>query len=113
MSNIQGLGQVGAHPGRQEPLNLPGGGVGAQDDHRRLPELGIAVELTQHLFSRDIGEVQVQQNQVWPVLSRQRESKTSLHRGDELDPWAPGHRSLHQAQVREVVLDVEHRTALL
>src|SRR2546422_6782501 len=32
----------------------------------------------------------------------------SLHRGNELDAWPEGERALHQAEVRQVVFDVEH-----
>src|SRR3989441_4815471 len=107
-ASVRGFGEVGPPPRRKQPLNLPRRGVGTQDDHRRLSQPGIAVQLTQYLFARDIRQVQVQQNQVRPVLLRQREAEPPLHRGNELDSWPQGERALHQAKVRQVVLDVEH-----
>ena len=47
------------------------------------------------------------------MLSRQIEPEASLHGRDELHPWPERDRALDQAQVREVVLDIEQRAGLL
>ena len=34
LPNVQGLGQIGLGPGRQQPLHVPGRRIGAEYDHR-------------------------------------------------------------------------------
>src|SRR5205807_9580634 len=68
---------------RSQPLNLPGGRVGADHDHRDVAGLGRFPQAPQHFVPRNIRELQVQQDQVWIVLAGQVERELSLHDREE------------------------------
>jgi len=99
---------VGAGAGGDQAPPLARGGVGAQDDHRRALELRVGADLAQQVLAGDVGKVQVGEDQVGTLLARRRQARPPLHGGEEPDRRALQEQPLHEAQVRGIVLDVEH-----
>ena len=69
---------------------------GGQDHHRDAPQLGVGLDLRQHLAAVLAGQVQVQQDQVGPrgvgvaCPSRRRKSRASTPSShDAAGGWAP------------------------
>lgn len=62
-------------PPGQQPLNLGFGRVGAQHDDWRVRSARLPAELVEHALSRQVGQVEVQQDEVGKVPPRQLEAE--------------------------------------
>ena len=69
---------------------------------RRLPELA------QHLFARNVGQMQIEQDRVRLVQARQLERETALHRRNQLDVAARARMRCTSVRFEQIVLDVEN-----
>ena len=107
--DVDRLGQVRGRSGRQQLLDPRRHGVGADHDHRDVDRPRIVPELTEHLRTRYVGQVQVQQDHVGVVQPGQLDPEAALHRREHAVSRAAGHDALDQEEVRRVVFDVEDR----
>ena len=106
--HVDGLGQVGLDALGPGPVGPLLGGVRAENDHRDVTGRRAGPEFGQHGLAGHVGQVQVEQEDVRPVLGGQVERHPAEHRGQH------GHRRplaedlLDQPQVLHHVLDVQH-----
>jgi hypothetical protein len=70
---------------------------------------GSARRPAQHLVARDVGQVQVEQHHVGQVLARELDAELPLQRRHRAPRRARQQDRLDEAQVRQVVLDVQQR----
>ena len=106
--HIERFREVGAGPCRHQALDLARGGVGADDDHGMSRVAFVALQAREHLPAGQIGQVQIQQDQIGGMLAGQLDSQLALHRGDELDVGLVGQHLLDQREIGKVVLDIEN-----
>jgi hypothetical protein len=71
LADVQRLGQVGDGAGGQETLDLTLGCVGADDDDGDRGRLRVVAQLLEDLVARDVGKVEVEQDEGRVVLAGQ------------------------------------------
>src|SRR5438309_200725 len=105
--DIYRLGEVRVGSGGEEVLDLAGGGVGADHDHRDGASRRVGLKVPQQLMARHVGQVKVEQDQVGPVLTSEIQPDASLHGGEQGEPGPAIQGPLDELEVGQVVLDVE------
>ena len=106
---VERLRQVVVDAGVAEPTSLPRRRVGREDHDRDVDGPRIALEPLEHLEAVDVGEVDVEQDEVRAVLLGQFHAHAAQERRDEIDVRSLHQESLDELDVRDVVFDVEHR----
>jgi hypothetical protein len=106
--DVQRFGQEAARPLLKQPLDQAGAGVGAEDDHRDPGRPGAGLEAAQDRLPGHVGQVQVEQDQVGVVVGGQVQAELGPHGRDQPDARAAAQDPLHQPEIGQVVLDVEH-----
>ncbi len=66
-----------------------------------------ALQLREHVPAGHVGQVEVEQDQVRPVLPGEVQAQAALHGGHQPDLGMVGQQVLDERQVGKVVLDVE------
>ena len=92
-------------------MDLPVVRVGAEHDDGNCLGGRIVAESLKHLVAVDVGQVEVQQHDDGLAVAGHLEAQESFCGGDEFDAGSVGEQPLEEAQVRRVVLDVEHDVA--
>ena len=72
-----------------------------------MTRLGVGLQSTEDFVSRDVREVQVEQDQCGPVFPGQIQAQAALHGGKEPHFGSMGEETLDELEIRKVVFDVE------
>src|SRR5712691_11156187 len=78
-AHVERLGEVGAGPCRQEPLNLAGGGVRAEHDHRDVSGPWISLQMAKEVLTGQVGQMKVEQDEIGLMLASQVQTEPTLH----------------------------------
>src|SRR5580698_8452707 len=111
LGELDGLGEVGERAAGQQAADDAAGGVGGKDDHGDGGGDRISLELVEYLVSLQVGQVQVEQDDVGHVPDGAFDAGPARYRGHQ-----PGTRPASQVpgyhlDVRRVVLNAENAEA--
>jgi len=89
-ADINRLGEVIVRAGGAEAIDLRGSGIGADYDHGNGLGARIGTQLPKDLVSLNIGEVEIDEDEVVLMLAGEFKPDAALHRRDQLHPRPPG-----------------------
>src|ERR1700731_2121381 len=105
--HIERFRKVSARAGGHEAFDLARGSIRADYHYGDVTGRLIALETGEDFPSRQIGQVEVEQNDIGRMLAGELDAKLSLHCGDELGLRFLGEHLLDESQVREIVFHVK------
>src|SRR5919201_3028644 len=83
LNDVDRLGQIRAGAGRHQSFDLPGSGVGTDHYNWYTPGCIVPLQFCKYLPAGHIWKMQIEQNEIRRMLSREIERKAALHGCDQ------------------------------
>src|SRR5579862_1731475 len=106
--DVDRFGQVSVCSRCHVPLQLASCRVCADDDDRNMSRLPVCLQPGEHLISVQVGQAEVQEDEIGLMSGCQQDAKRSLHSADQGNVRPQLHRFFEQHEVGRVVLDAEN-----
>src|SRR5438270_11660926 len=110
--DIEWFSQVAVRAGRDQPLDLAGGGIRANNNDRNVLSRGVGFEFSKHIPAREVRQMQIEQDEIWQMLASQIKSNPPLYRCEQVNFGTFLDYLFDQRQVGKIVLNVKNGVSI-